>query len=166
MLGHLILLPHFLKKLQTQLTFMGQRLTCFSRKLPNPFSLTPVNIIILKKNCKSHLRSSIIHVTTRRWWWGYQIFQQPALIICASTTSNMVRRKWFWLTYLLSSKQQQYCMHNRVETYLKSIGIFYISRDMFYTLNYTILKSLENTKLVMWPITQKFAKLDSEICFL
>ena len=63
-LGHLILLPHFLKKLQTQLTFMGQRLTCFSRKLPNPFSLTPVNIIILKKNCKSHLRSSIIHVST------------------------------------------------------------------------------------------------------
>ena len=123
-----------LKKLQTQPTFMGQRLMYFAWKLPNPFSLTPVNIIILKKNCKSHLRSSIIHVSTRRWWWGYQIFQQPALIICASTTSNMVRRKWFWLTYLLSSKQQQYCTIGSKLIWSR-IRISNISRDMFYAFN-------------------------------
>ena len=142
-----------MKKLQTQLTFMGQRLIYFARKLPNPFSLTPVNIIILKKNCKSHLRSSIIHVSTSRWWWGYQIFQQqPALIICASTTSNMVRRKWFWLTYLLSSKQ-----HNNIaqldRNLFEVVSGFLIFQEICSTLSIIYLKSLQNTKLVMWPIT-------------
>ena len=34
--------------------FMGHRIRHFANfKLPNPFPLTPVNIIIFKKNCKS-----------------------------------------------------------------------------------------------------------------